>query len=34
MKKYLCKDCAFKAHPSGITSFSLCCVICFRISFG
>jgi len=26
MKKYLCKDCFFKAHPVGITSFSLCVV--------
>ncbi len=34
MRKYLCKDCPFQAHPAGITSFALCFVIYFGISYG
>jgi len=29
LKKYLCKDCFFLAHPTGIASFALCCVVYF-----
>jgi len=29
LRKYLCKDCFFLAHPSGIASFALCCVVYF-----